>query len=85
MKLWDEWEYKTGDIEHDKDGNEIVRIELILTTNADRHDVVNAISDYLEEGLTREINQKRKDSCGNSPSLSPVVLVASIVSSMVGW
>ena len=56
MKLWDEWEYKTGDIEHDKDGNEIVRIELILTTNADRGDVVNAISDYLEEGLMRNAN-----------------------------
>jgi hypothetical protein len=56
MKLWDEWEYKTGDIEHDTEGNEIVRIELILTTNADRGDVVNAISDYLEEGLMRNAN-----------------------------
>lgn len=51
MKLWDEWEYKTGDIEHDKDGNKVVRIELILTTTLDRHDVVNAVSDFLDEGL----------------------------------
>ena len=54
MKLWDEWEYKTGDIEQDKEGNSVVRIELILTTGADRHDVVNAVSDFLEDGLKRE-------------------------------
>jgi hypothetical protein len=54
MKLWDEWELKTGDIEHDKEGNEVVRVELILTITASRSDVVNAVTDFLERGLSNE-------------------------------
>lgn len=51
MALWEEWEFKTRDIEHDKDGNEVVRMELILTIASSRGDVVNAIADFLEKGL----------------------------------
>jgi hypothetical protein len=51
MKLWDEWEYKTKDIKYDKDGNEVVKIDLILTIAASRSDVVNALTDFLERGL----------------------------------
>ena len=51
MALWDEWEYKTGDIEHDKEGNEVVKIELTLTIAASRSDVVNALTDFLERVL----------------------------------
>ena len=51
MNLWDEWEFKTKDIEHDKEGNEVLRMELILTIASSRGDVVNAIADFLEKGL----------------------------------
>lgn len=51
MALWDEWQFKTGDIEHDKDGNEVVRMELTLTIATSREDVVNAVTDFLERGL----------------------------------
>jgi hypothetical protein len=51
MALWDEWEFKTRDIEHDKEGNEVLRMELILTIASSRGDVVNALTDFLEKGL----------------------------------
>jgi hypothetical protein len=51
MNLWDEWEFKTKDIEHDKEGNEVVRMELILTIASSRSDVVDALTDFLERGL----------------------------------
>jgi hypothetical protein len=51
MNLWDEWEFKTKDIEHDKEGNEVLKMDLILTIAASRGDVVNAIADFLERGL----------------------------------
>ena len=51
MALWEEWEFKTNNIEHDREGNEVLRMDLILTIAASRKDVVNAISDFLERGL----------------------------------
>jgi hypothetical protein len=51
MKLWDEYEFNVEDTTHDMEGNPMIEITLYLKTNADRHDAINALSDYLEEGL----------------------------------
>ena len=51
MNLWDEWGFKTGDIEYDKEGNEVVKIDLTLTIASSRGDVVDALTDFLERGL----------------------------------
>ena len=51
MNLWDEWGFKTGDIEYDKEGNEVVKIDLTLTIASSRGDVVDAVADFLNGGL----------------------------------
>jgi hypothetical protein len=51
MKLWEEYGYHVEDTMLDDDGNPMVEVTLYLKSNADRHDVVNALTDYLEEGL----------------------------------
>jgi glycine cleavage system H lipoate-binding protein len=51
MKLWDEWEYKTNNIEYDKDGNEIVTIKISVMAKDNRGDIVDAFTSFLEGGL----------------------------------
>ena len=51
MRLWEEYGYQVAETELDDDGNPMVEVTLYLKSNADRHDVVNALTDYLEEGL----------------------------------
>jgi len=56
MKMWDEYGYEVADTTHDDEGQPMVEMTIYLRSNADKHDVINAVSDYLEEGLKREAN-----------------------------
>lgn len=55
MRLWEEYGYQVADTTLDDDGNPMVEVTLYLKSNADRHDVVNALTDYLEEGLKANV------------------------------
>jgi hypothetical protein len=49
--LWTEYGYEVADTTHDDEGNKMVEMTIYLQTGLDRHDIVNAVSDFLEGGL----------------------------------
>ena len=48
---WSEYGYEVADTTHDDEGNKMVEMTIYLQTDLDRHDIVNAVSDFLEEKL----------------------------------
>ena len=55
MKKWEEYEYVVVNNIPDQDGNPQLEITLSLKSHADKWDVLSALSDYLEAGLTEEV------------------------------
>jgi len=51
MELWHEYEYNVEDTTHDTEGNEMMEITLFIKPVADRWDITEALSNFLDEGL----------------------------------
>ena len=50
-ELWHEYHYTIEDTTHDLYGNELMEITLYIKPTADRSDVIDALSDFLDSGL----------------------------------
>lgn len=53
MELWHEYNYKVEDTTKDTDGNELMEITLLIKPVADRWDITEALSNFLETGLLK--------------------------------